>query len=179
LIVKPLRWHEPAAYRRLLFYEQGRAHPWRTIGQIAAAGFGLLILRGVVELGHLQNGQFPNRPGWPASIALAAALGIVIGYLLPRFLMLLPGSIVILSEKGVNNNDLGKGLSIRFWSWERIDHARISSQTVRDREFTVMSLFDNNGNELATLALRDLPSVAEIRAYFREHGKSCDISTSG
>jgi hypothetical protein len=177
--VKQLRWHEPAAYRRLLFSEEERAHPWRVIGYIAAACVGLLALRGIVELGHLQNGQFPNRPGWPASIALAAVGGIVIGYLLPRFLLLLPGSIVILSEKGVNNNVIGKGVMVRFWSWERIDHALIGSQTIRDREFSVMSLYDSHGDELVTLALRDSPGVAEIQQYFREHGKTCEIPTSG
>ena len=128
-----------------------------------------------MELGHLHNGQFPNRPGWPFSIALAVVLGVIVGYWFPWFMSLLPGSIVILSKKGVNNNVIrGEAVAVKFLPWDKIDHARFWKQSVRGREFTVLSLHDSDGKELATFALGERPGVAEIEAYFQEQGKTCD-----
>jgi len=174
-MVKRLQWHEPAAYRRGLHLEQEAENPWGSVKRVSICAVLMLVLRGFVELGHWHNGQFPNRPSWPISIALAAILGVAVGYLLPRILLFLPGSIVILSEKGVNNNVLlGEAVAVKFLPWDKIDHARIWRQSVRGREFAVLSLIDSNGAELATYALRDRPGIAEIEAYFRQHGKSCE-----
>ena len=133
----------------------------------------ILAVRGFVEVSHLRHGQFPNRPGWLFSIALAVILGTVVGYWLPRLVLLVPGSIVILSEKGVNNNVVATRVSMTFWPWELIDHARFGRQTVRGRAFPVLTLYDVNDAELATFALRERPTRPEIAAYLLEHGKPC------
>ena len=123
-----LQWHEPAAYRRGLHIEHEAQHPWRTVRNVAICVIALLAMRGFVEVVHLRNGQFPNRPGWLLSIPLAAIMGVIIGFWLPRLLLWLPGSIVILSKKGVNNNViLGEGAHINFWPWERICLASLGS----------------------------------------------------
>jgi hypothetical protein len=156
-----------------LYLDDEAANPWRKVGRVAFCAAAILAMRGFVEVVHLRHGQFPNRPGWLFSIALAAILGTVVGYWLPRLILLLPGSIVILSEKGVNNNVIATSVSVKFWPWELIDHARFGKQTVRGRAFSVLTLYDDNDTRLATFALREHPGHSEIAAYLLEHGMLC------
>src|SRR5690242_13359631 len=72
---------------------------------------------------RIKAGSGPHPPGWELTVAIAAGVAFFAAYGLPALMSLMPGSIVILSDKGVNNNvHTGRGWSIRFWPWEDIDH---------------------------------------------------------
>ena len=111
-------------------------------------------------------------PPWPTSIAVAAGVAIFAAYGLPALMSLLPGSIVILSEKGINNNvNTGRGWSIRFWPWSQIAYLSTTSDTAGGRPYKVVSLHDTAGAILVTLAMSERLTVEEIEKYLSVHGK--------
>ncbi|HLJ55237.1 MAG TPA: hypothetical protein VKT77_09365 [Chthonomonadaceae bacterium] len=166
--MKPLQWHEPAAYRRAKHYALERSNPWRSAGFAGVAFLVMLALRAMA-----QHGPDAHPPPWPQSVAVAAVLALVVAYALPALALLLPGSIVILSEKGVNNNVMaGRGWSIRFWAWDKIARAAIEPDTAGGRTYRTLALYDAGGGRLAALAIPDRLDAAEIDAFLSRYGNA-------
>ncbi len=147
--MKELRWHEPASYRRAKYFEQERQDPFRSL---RFAGFALLVILGIRFTAV--TGPDSHPPGWPQSIALAVGLALVFAYGLPAMIAHLPASIVILSDKGVNNNVLtGLMWRIRFWAWDKISHYSMHPVAVGGHNFDIIALHGANDEMLVTLAL--------------------------
>ena len=168
--MKELQWHEPTAYRRAIYFENERHDPLNSL-KFAGTTF-LLFLGFRLLVGTGSQGKQPP-PWWPHTIAAAAAVAIFVAYVLPALMSVLPGSsIVLLSDKGVNNNKMaGRGWVIRFWSWDEIAYGVIATDTAGGKAYPVMSLHAVDGSVLVTLALPASPPAHEVWQYFAAHGK--------
>lgn len=165
--MKDLQWHEPAAYRRAIYYQNERADP---LNSLKFAGVTFLLMLGFRYL--VGTGPNPNPPPWPTSILVATAVAVFMAYGVPALMSLLPGSIVILSEKGINNNVMtGRGWSIRFWPWDEIAYCSTAVDTAGGKDYDVITVHDNTGHILATLALSGRPPLAAVEGYLYAHGK--------
>ena len=165
--MKDLQWHEPAAYRRAIYYENERHDPWASA---KFAGVAFLVMLGLRLLAR--SGPDTHPPGWPATIGVAAAVAVFLAYGLPAIMSLVPGSIVIVSDKGINNNVLaGRAWSIRFWPWDQISSCALHADDAGGRQYAVMSVYDNAGATLVTVALAASPSPSEIAQLFAVYGK--------
>lgn len=165
--MKEMQWHEPAAYRRAIYYENERNSP---LSSLKFAGTAFLAVLGFRLLAGL--GPDSHAPPWPPSFAVAAGVALTAAYGLPALMSLMPGSIVILSDKGVNNNvHTGRGWSIRFWSWDEIESYSLTIDTAGGKSYDVFHLHDGRGEVLVTLALKNQGSMSEVQGYFAAHGK--------
>lgn len=165
--MKQLQWHEPAAYRRAIFYSNERKDP---TSSLKLAGFVFLLMLGLRLIVPSQPDAHP--PGWPASLALAVGVALVVAYGMPALMSILPGSIVILSEKGVNNNVMtGRGVNIRFWPWDKIAYGSASAETVGGRTYELLSFYGHNEELLWTAAVAGRPPMWEIEQYLLQYGK--------
>ncbi len=168
-LMKQLQWHEPAAYRRALFLARMRSHPMKSqsLAFAAAVFAAMLALRAIVD----RNPE-AHPPGILPSIAIALMIALVAVYGLPLFITLLPGSIVILSEKGVNNNViLGWGVRIHFWAWEKISYCVAGVQTVNGNSYQIITLHGSNDEALTTVALAQKPTLNDVAAYLASRDK--------
>jgi len=157
---KRLQWNEPAAYRRQIFREHEHRKPFEAY-KFAAIVFGImLILRGVAGIGNAN----PNLPGWLPMLGLSLLVAIVVAFVLPLVLSWVSVSIVILSEKGVNNNIVGHGATIYFWPWDRVEYCTTAIDRVGNHSYPTLSLHSADDEVLATFGLREKPTVDELRA---------------
>ncbi len=164
--MKRLQWHEPVAYRRAVVRQNERTNCWESIKYLVVVFAGIIGFR--AYLGWSQpNG---NQPAWGVVIAIAAVASIAI-YFVPRLFALLPNSIIILSDQGVNNNLVGPGVEVRFVPWAQIGHAVATTVSLEGRTYPALQLRAPDGRLLGTFGLRETPTVEEIRQFFRQHGK--------
>lgn len=165
--MKAFQWHEPASYRRAIYYENERSDP----GDSAKfAGSSFLIVLGLRFLAGLGSNAHP--PAWPVSIGVAALIALFTAYGLPTLMSLLPGSIVIISDKGINNNKMtGRGWQIRFWPWEQIAYCTVSMDSVGGKTYEVISLCAEDGHVLVTLAFTDRSASEQLNDFLRANGK--------
>lgn len=170
-----LQWTEPPAYRRAVAWAADRKHAWKALYPVTAIFVGILAVRGLVEFFHWTGGNYPNRPGWLPSAGIALAGAIAFGLVLPRLLLYLPNSNVILSEKGINNNVVGRGTRVTFWSWDKIGYGRVEFVDANGMEYPVLTVYAVDHAIVATLGLRAQPTPSEIAAFFRRHGKELDV----
>lgn len=97
--MKNLSWTEPTAYRRAVYRESMLNNPWK---QVLLA---IVVLVGIMGFRVYQELTQPNgAPSWPLATAIAVAGAFFFALFVPWLQALLPCSIVIFSEKGVNNN---------------------------------------------------------------------------
>jgi hypothetical protein len=165
--MKQLQWHEPAAYRRAIFYSNERKDP---ASSLKYAGLVFLVMAGLRLI--VPNTPDSHPPPWAASLAVAAGVALIAAYGMPALMSILPGSIVILSEKGVNNNVVtGRGVGIRFWPWERIAFCSASADTVGGRTYELLSFYGPDRELLWTAALAGRPPMWEIEQYLLQYGK--------
>jgi hypothetical protein len=166
--LESLQWQEPPLYRRAMYYESARQKPLEAIGFAIFVFAAMLILRVLAGAG-----PEAHPPAWEFSGLLALVVALVMAYLFPELVLRLPGSIVILSHKGVNNNAMTpRGWRISFWAWDKITYASTNVLRVGMHNYRVLNLHGLNGEKLVTLGLRDRPSLKEIEGYLRAHGKS-------
>lgn len=166
--MKELQWHEPAAYRRGIYYENERHDP---LSSLKFAGTAFLIVLGLRFLAGFGPDAHP--PPWPPSVGVAAGIALFAAYGLPAIMSLIPGSIVILSDKGINNNVLtGRVWSIRCWSWDEIAACASYTDTVGGRAYPVVAVLDHDGETLVTVALAPRVSLPEVEAYLVAHGRT-------
>ena len=167
--MKDLQWHEPAAYRRAIFYENEKQDPLSSL-KFAGAAFGFML--GLRFLAGTGPDAHPP-PWWPHSVGVALAVAIFAAYGLPGLMSLLPGSIVILSDKGVNSNKIaGRGWIIRFWPWDEIAYGSLTTDTAGGKVYQVLCLHGADNHVLATLALSPRATMHQIQPYFSANGKS-------
>lgn len=162
-----LRWHEPASYRRAVARRHGRAALWESC-KFALVVFSLMVgIRALDGLGRAN----PNLIGWTGMLVLAASTALLVAFGLPAFLRLLPNSIVILSEKGINNNIIGLGASIRFWPWGEISSCGVSTVTLDGKQYRTLVAYGADGRELASFGLSDSLTLEEIQQLLKRYGK--------
>jgi len=165
--VKPLQWHEPAAYRRAIYYENERRNP---LDSVKLAGIVFAVMCGLRFLAGLGPESHP--PPWPPSAALALGVALIVAYGLPGLMSLMPGSMVILSDKGLNNNvHTGRGWSIRFWPWDEIDHCSTAVELAGGKTYDTISFWNSNGELLVTLALKDHSTLGEVGRVLQSKNK--------
>lgn len=162
-----LQWHEPRAFRRAEYRERQQGDPWDA-PKTAAIGFGVIFVLGAMAKIGNPN---PNMLSWPWLVILALGVGVGITYLLPLMLGYISLSIVILSAKGINNNIVGHGATIYFWSWDEAAYCSIGETTTGGKTYPCLVLHDLNGGVLARLALAKKPSAEEVREWLERHGK--------
>lgn len=163
-----LQWHEPRAFRRAEYRERQQRNPWES-PKTAVICFAVLFALGAfAKLGKPDN---PNMLTWPWLAILSAAVGIGIAYLLPLMLGFMAVSLVTLSEKGINNNIVGYGATIYFWSWDNISDCSFGEKTTAGKSFPCLLLHDHQGRVVAHLALAEKPSPEEVRAWLQRHDK--------
>jgi hypothetical protein len=143
-----------------------RENPWESLRFAGAVFLALILLR---YLGGRTN---PNLPGLPQTLLISLAAAFVIAYAFPWFLLLLPNSIVILSEKGVNNNIIGRGAAIRFWPWSQIAYCTLSSMGTGRKVFRILTLHSDDGNLLERFGIPNNPPDDEIRSLLKRYGKT-------
>lgn len=157
--MKQLLWHEPAKYRRAKYNQLEALDPMRSV---KFALFAFFFILGCRWLGGLNPAPDAHPPGWIVSTGMAFAIALFTAYVLPRLIGLFANSIVILSEKGVNNNTVGHGVRVRFWSWSEIAFCHAWTETLNNDQYPVLSFCDNGGIVLATLARSEKVSLSEI-----------------
>jgi len=167
--MRQLQWHEPAAYRRAIYYENERKDP---LSSLKFAGIVFLVMLGSRYMVGLRPDPDAHPPGWAITIGIAAGVALLAAYGLPALMSLMPGSIVILSDKGVNNNvHTGRGWSIRFWPWEQIDHLSAHTDNAGAKDYEVVTLHGIDGVALVTLALDGKVALKDIEEYALRRGK--------
>lgn len=171
--MEELQWHEPAAYRRAVARQRGREGLWEAIKVAVITFFALIAVQGFSVLTRPDA----NRIGWPAMLTLALVVALLLAFGLPRFLLLFPNSIVILSKTGINNNIIGTGARIRFWLWEEISSCRISPLMLDGRNFLTLRLYGLDGQIMETFGLGDESMVVEIERLLRRHGKQREVDS--
>lgn len=162
-----LQWNEPASYRRAVARQRERQIPWESIKGAAFLFFVCIAARGSAEMGRPN----PNLVGWGTTLVLAATVALLVAFGLPRLLLLLPNSIVILSDKGINNNIIGHGASLRFWPWSEISSCEISTVTLAGRQYRTLTAHDTNGREIASFGLKARPTTEELKQLLTRYEK--------
>jgi hypothetical protein len=162
-----LQWHEPRAFRRAEYRARLKQNPWEAPKTAAICFAVIFALGAMAKLGNPN----PRMLSWPWLAVLAAGVGLGIAYLLPLLLGYISLSIVILSEKGVNNNIVGHGATIYFWSWDEVAYCSFSEATTGGKAYPCLVLHDQDGEVLAQLALGTKPSAQEIQTWLERHKK--------
>ena len=161
-------WHEPKAYRRAIFYENERARPLDS-AKFAAGVFAIML--GLRFIAGLRQDPAAHPVAWNTMVWLAAGVALFVAYGLPAIVSMVAPSIVIVSDKGVNNNRFfGRGWRIQFWEWDRIGLLVIGSEAFGDRTFRVVTLYDCDGAFLARVALADGVTPGDLERFAAKHG---------
>lgn len=162
-----LKWYEPRAYRRARFFEQERRNPWDAV-KVASVTFLVLVsLRLSAGLGP----DHRDTPGWLPALGLAVAVAGFVAYGLPVLLSFVSVSVVLLTEKGVNNNIIGHGVTFHFWAWADIEGCEVCVESAGGHTSQTFSLLGDGGRILATFGLDENLNAAEIDAWLRTIGK--------
>ena len=154
-----LLWHEPARYCRAKYNRMEALAPLRSV---KFALFAFLVILGCRWLGGLHPAPDMHPPGWSISTAMAFGIALFVAYVLPHFIGLFANSIVILSEKGVNNNTVAHGVRVRFWSWSEIAFCYVWTEALDNERYPVLSFCDNRSIVLTTLARSEKIPLSEI-----------------
>ena len=170
-----LLWHEPKAYRRLIYWANERAQPLNSV-RFAVGAFAILL--GLRFIAGLRTDPDARPLAWSAMLWLAAGVALFLAYGLPLILSFVAPSIVIVSDLGINNNRFfGTGWRIQFWPWEQIGLLVVGEETLAGRTFRVCSLYDLDAAFLARVALVDTVSLEDLRRRAAAHG--VEISVEG
>jgi hypothetical protein len=162
--MKDLLWHEPAKYRRAKYNQMEKANPLKSL-QFAGVAFAIILaLRGLAGMSP-RPGRHPPDWGITALIALGAA--VFAAYLLPRFVGLFANSIVILSSKGVNNNSVHGGATVRFWPWSKIAFCYAWTERLNGIDYKVLSFCDAASVVHTTLCLDKPERMREVETMLR------------
>jgi uncharacterized RDD family membrane protein YckC len=111
-------------------------------------------------------------------LALASVFALTLAFGLPRLLLLLPNSFVILSKEGINNNIVGVGATVRYWPWAEISSCRVSTTTLDGKKFLTLRLIDREGHDLASFGMRDRTLVDEIEGLLTRYGKRLEVDSA-
>ncbi|MCX6359536.1 MAG: hypothetical protein NT029_07015 [Armatimonadetes bacterium] len=161
-------WHEPKAYRRAVYYANERARPADS-ARFAAGAFAIML--GLRFIAGLRPSPDAHPLAWGPMAGLAAGVALFAAYGLPAILSFVAPSIVIVSDKGINNNRFfGVGWRIQFWDWNRIGLLATGTEALGDRTYRVVSLFDCDGAFLATLALAGDITPGDLARFAAAHG---------
>ena len=161
-----LLWHEPREYRRAKYNQLEKHNPWQSV---RFACFTFLAILGFRFLAGLRPERGAHPPEWLLSIAMAFSIAIFIAYILPRMVGVMANSIVILSEKGVNNNSVWGGVTIRFWQWSRVAFCYIWTEHVNNKPYPVLSFCDPQGIVLTTLCCSDKVPLPEVEQFLNTY----------
>ena len=161
-----LLWHEPPGYRRAKYNQLEKLDPWKSV---RFAVFAFLTILGMRYWAGFSPEPGKHPPEWPLSIAMAFSVALFVAYILPRLVGLLANSIVILSEKGVNNNTVWGGVTIRFWQWNSVAFCYIWTESINNRNYPVLSFCDSQGIVLTTLCCSDKVSLPEIEQFLHTY----------
>jgi hypothetical protein len=162
-----LKWHEPNQYRRAQLKEYESNNPWNAIKFFATAFLIILGLRFLAGLGAPN----PNLPSWEATLGIAFISALVLAFIFPILISRIAISIVILSEKGVNNNIIGHGASLYYWPWEQVAYCSMGTIELHDKSYRTLSLHDESDSILATFGIPEKPTEVEIQECLRLYGK--------
>ena len=162
-----LLWHEPAKYRRIKFRQAEKANPLESIKLTLFSSIVLLGLRWLVGFRPAEGARLPE---WPAVFGASIGLGIFVAYGMPRLEGLFANSIVILSEKGVNNNSVWGGATIRFWAWEKIAFCYHWREELNGEAYPVLSFCDSDSIVLSTLCMSRSVPIEEVAALLELYG---------
>ena len=167
--MKQILWHEPAKYRRRKYKEKEEKYPLESVKFALFAFVLILALRG---LSGIHPAPDAHPPEWGLTAGIAIGVAVFAAYILPRFIGLMANSIVILSNKGVNNNIVGRGMTIRFWAWDKISYGYIWTEKLYDEYYPVISFCDADERLLVTLGLDKNADMHEIEMVLKENGKT-------
>ena len=85
---------------------------------------------------------------------------------------LFSGSIIILSDKGINKNKrVGLGWAIRFWEWDQVASFSFNDDPIGGRNYRILQAHDAHGEVLVSAALGQDPTEQEIKSFLQAHGK--------
>jgi len=163
--MKNLSWTEPTAYRRAIFRDSRLNNPWKHVG------IAVVIFAGVIGFRAYQDFVQNNRaPSWTLATAIAVAAALFFAYFLPWLQVLLPSSIVIFSEKGVNNNIVnGRGAGVRFFPWSNIGRVVATTVALEGETYPVIALYSPDDQHLITLGLKRSPTLDQLAEYLEQH----------
>jgi hypothetical protein len=163
-----LRWVEPKAYRRLIYWLNERDRPLDS-ARFALGCFAILL--GLRFIAGLRTDPDAHPLAWGPMVGLALGASLFIAYGLPLILSYIAPSIVIVSDLGINNNRFfGTGWRIQFWPWDRIGLLVAEAETLSDRTFRVITLFDCDAAFLARVALDGAVALTDLERFAAEHG---------
>ena len=165
--MNPLLWHEPAQYCRAKYNQMEALDPLRSV---KFALFAFVFILGCRWLGGLHPAPDAHPPGWSITTAMAFGIALFVAYVLPRIVGLFATSIVILSEKGVNNNTVGPVVRIRFWPWSEIAFCYVWTEALNDDRYPVLSFCDSRSIVLTTLARSEKVPLSEIERALHAYG---------
>ncbi len=158
--MKPLLWHEPAKYRRAKFRQRERGNPMESV---KLAVFTFLFILGLRGLAGIHPAPDAHPPDWTATADVAFGMAIFVPYILPRFIGLFAISIVTLSEKGVNNNIISFGVTLRFWPWQNIAFGYLWTEELYGNAYRVLSFCDSESIVLTTVCLSAATTENDIQ----------------
>ena len=167
-----IQWTEPTAFRKAVNKAAEHRKPLDSL-KIASGIFVVVLgLRWMYSLHHTSSS---NPPQWGAMVIFSLIIALFVAYGLPALFSVMSTSIVILSEKGINNNRMAYGRWVfHFWEWEQISRAALVSEEIGSGNHRVLKLIDNNGQLLATLALSPQINETEVVEYLSTQGVQAD-----
>ena len=131
---RQVQWAEPRAYRRAMEKRGPQPHPTQSL---LFAGVTFLVILLLRALFGLRPEPGANPPGWAMSVAVAAAIALMLAFGMPLLAKLVSRNIVIVSDKGVNCNTIwGSGIRLRFWGWDRVSYCVSWTSTVEGEGVT-------------------------------------------
>ena len=126
----------------------------------------------LLDIESIRGGHNPTvRPSWTLATAVAVAAALFFAYFVPWLKCLLPGSIVIFSEKGVNNNIVGGGIQVRFFPWIDIGRVVATTLVLNGNTYPVIELYSLDDEHLMTLGLKKSPTLEQLAEFLGRHDK--------
>lgn len=167
--VRHIQWAEPRAYRRAIDNPGPQPPPTRSLVFAGTTFVVVLTLRGLFGL-RPNPGASP--PSWAMSVAVAAAIALVLAYLLPLFAKVVTVNTVIVSDKGVNCNTVwGPGIRLRYWNWDQVACCVSWTTTIEGSPRPVFSLMGASGETLETFALARTVDLEALRILIERSGR--------
>lgn len=98
----------------------------------------------------------------------------VFAFFAPWLKAVLPCSVVIISDKGVNNNTVfGRLVRIEFFPWSHISRVIVATVVFEDRAYPVIALYSHDGQHLVTLGLKKSPTLDQLAEYLEQ--RDCEL----
>ena len=105
-------------------------------------------------------------------IPAAAAVALMIAFVLPVVMLWIASAIVVISDLGINHNVMwGKGWRHNFWRWDQISSCSIINETHQGHRYRVLEVNLVDGGRLV-FAIAPQVEDQTVRSAIQDRGHS-------